>query len=79
MKHSRFGRFKHTVEAPEHGERENDASIFRLFIIATKEVSNGPDEGREILLAHKRVVPTWSMRIEEGCGDLTTVEPKVET
>ena len=35
LKHSRFGRFKHAIEAPEHGERENDASIFRLFIIAT--------------------------------------------
>jgi hypothetical protein len=35
FKHSRFGRFKHTIEAPEHGERENDSPIFRLFIIAT--------------------------------------------
>ena len=47
-----LGGCKDTVEAAQHGEREDDAAILGLLVVATEEVGHRPEEGGEGLLVH---------------------------
>jgi hypothetical protein len=42
--HRLFGAFEHAIEAAQHGERQNDLTVFRLLVIAPQQVSDRPDE-----------------------------------
>jgi hypothetical protein len=44
-KDSDLGRFQHAVEAPQHGEGQNDLAILRLLVVAAQKISDRPDEG----------------------------------
>ena len=37
------------IEPPQHRERQDDLAVFRLLIVASKEVGDGPDEVGELL------------------------------
>ena len=41
--HRSLGRFEDTVQAAEDREGEDDLAIFRLLVIATEKVGDGPD------------------------------------
>jgi hypothetical protein len=52
FQNGRLGRLQHAIEAPQHGEREDDFAVVGLFVVAAEKVGDGPYEGGESLLIH---------------------------
>jgi hypothetical protein len=50
--HGNFGCFQDAIETAQHRERQDDLAIFGLLVIAAQEISDGPDEGGKIGVAH---------------------------
>ena len=50
--HGGLGGFQHAIEPPQHGERQDDLAVFGLLVVAAQQIGDGPDEGREIGVAH---------------------------
>ena len=48
LEHGLAGGLKHTIEATEHREGEDDPPVLGLLEIAPEQIGNGPDERREI-------------------------------
>ncbi len=51
--HLRLGGGQHAVQAPQHGERQDDAAVFGLLVIAAQQIGNRPDEGGQGLLVQR--------------------------
>lgn len=43
--YARLGRLQYAVETAQHGKRKDDPAVLGLFVVATQQVSDGPDEG----------------------------------
>jgi hypothetical protein len=43
-----FGRLQNAVEMTQDCERENHFAVFGMFVVAAKEISDGPDEGGKV-------------------------------
>jgi hypothetical protein len=56
-----FRGFEDAVESAEDSERKDDLAIFGLFVIATLEIRDRPDERGQRLLGHE-VTPGWATR-----------------
>ena len=50
--HGGLGGLQHAVQPAQDGEGEDDFAVVGLLVIATQQVSDGPDEGGEGLLVH---------------------------
>jgi hypothetical protein len=50
--HLRLRGFQNAIQASKHREGQNDLAIVRLLVVASQQISHGPDEGRQILVVH---------------------------
>ena len=50
--HAPFGRLQDAIQAPQHGEGQDDLAVVGLLVVATQQVGYGPDKGREIRIGH---------------------------
>ena len=53
--HGGLGGFEHAVEAAQDGERQDDLAVLGLLVVAAQQIGDGPDEGGEIGVAHRRM------------------------
>ncbi|MCY1248998.1 hypothetical protein D9M72_624950 [compost metagenome] len=49
----RLGGFQYAIQPAQHGEGQDDASVFGLLVVASKKVGDRPNEGREGLVVHQ--------------------------
>jgi len=49
----RLGRRQHAIEAAQHGEGQDDAAVFGRLVVASQQISDGPNEGGEGSVAHE--------------------------
>jgi len=54
LKHRCLSRLQHAVQSPQDCEREDDLAVVALLVVAAQEVSDGPDEGREVGVGQRR-------------------------
>ena len=55
-----LGGLEHAVEAPQHGEGEDDAPVLGLLVVAPQQVGDRPDERRVVaddFAARRHVAP----------------------
>ena len=59
--------FKNAVQTPHQGEGEDDLAVIGLFVIASKEVSDGPEEVCEFgeVLCHESIILVYIRAIVE--------------
>ena len=50
--HGGLGFLQHAVESAQHGEWQDHLAVFGLLVVAPEEISDGPDERREIGVGH---------------------------
>ena len=59
-----LGGLQHTVQAAQDSEGQDDLAVLGLFVVATRQVGYGPDEGRQVGVAYGGMVAIRSLALK---------------
>lgn len=64
-----FGRRENAIQPPQHGERQYDAPVFGLFIIAAQQIGDRPDKIRKRLVIQDAALQRCLMHHQRSSGN----------